>query len=152
MRTLRTTLAACLLALPLTTAWGDAPVKKPAVREIDLKEFRGKPTGQVQKPVVISNINELANSLGLCLKQQLPYQLAKDVDFEKERLLFIAWSGSDQDQLSFTTERCPKAPSFVTGVSFQYQRGVSADVRPHYRLFVVPKNVPWQLSEVSKTK
>ena len=147
MRTLlMAVLTTCCFTLSLTPAAANEPVKKAAVREIDLKEYKRTPSKLNQKPAVISNIGELAESLGMCLKEQLPYQLAKEVDFEKERLLFFAWSGSEDDKLTYEVKCCPKHRDDVTAVTFQYQRGATESRRSHFRLVVVPKNTPWSVA------
>ena len=144
MRTLlmTTVLTTCCFATPLASA--SEPVKKAEVRDVDLKELPRKPVGQVQKPAVITNISELAECLGFCLKERLPYELAKEVNFEKEQLLFFAWTGSGQDKLTFQIVNCAKQRNPVT---FQYQRGTTQDRRSHFRLVVVPKYSPWSVAD-----
>src|SRR5262245_36134062 len=148
MRTfLLAALATSCFALPLNTISADELVKKPAVREIILKELPRKPGGQIQKPAAISKISDLADCIGYCLKERLPYQLAENVDFKSEQILYVSWIGSEQDELSYKVDVCPKHREKVDGVTFLYVRGVKNAQHSHFRLIVVPKNTSWKVME-----
>jgi len=141
MRTLLTiVLTICSFSLHLLAS-ANEPVKKAAVREIELKELRIKPNRPFQKPVVIASLNELAKGLDMCLKEQLPHELAKHVDFKNEQILFFAWSGSSEDKFAFQMQECN-----VTKVTFQYERGRTDDARRHFRMIVMPKNASWSVA------
>ena len=71
MRTLLTiVLTLCDFSLHHVASANES-VNKAAVREIKLKELRIKPSRPFQKPVVITSLNELAQGLDMCLKEQL---------------------------------------------------------------------------------
>jgi hypothetical protein len=65
------------------------------------------------------------------------------VDFNKELLLYFAWSGSGGDKLSFKVADGKKEPVVV----FSYSRGLTDDVQMHYRLYAVAKNATWRIEE-----
>jgi hypothetical protein len=68
-------------------------------------------------------------------------RLKKEVDFAKEKLVFFAWSGSSGDQLFWKAEEGKKGPEIV----FSYKRGLTDDVRPHFRLIGIPKGMAWRV-------
>jgi|GEM_PF-2514676 len=107
------------------------------VKEIpttDLKiAFPEKPGG-ASKPEIITSAAELA--------QHTPLKAAgdgikKQVDFEKEKLVFIAWFGSSGDQFSMTV----RLSDDKLILAFQASPGLHADRYKHLRVFVVPKDV-----------
>ena len=98
MRTLLITLlTTCCFMMSLAAASGNEPVKKAAVRELDLQQIYPNASGQVDKPVVITTGAELRTKLDVCRKgdgTQRLEKLIQSVDFDKEQVLFFAWSGS----------------------------------------------------------
>src|SRR5215470_16034583 len=137
-------LAVATLALPVASAEGtnknDKNDKDAAVREIDLKGFtRARTTGVASKPTRITNAEGLAKAFPDTDQEWLD-QIAKQVDFEKDELLFFAWTGSGTDRLSFKVEETKKGPVVV----FSYQQGRGDDMpRPKFHLYAIAKN--WRI-------
>ena len=149
MRTLlATVLTTCCFYLTLTIDAANEPVKKAAVREIDPKDrLHQLPPGKFDKPIVVTSADQLEKKVVLCKKgggADLLIQLRKDVDFDKEQLLFFEWSGPADDKLTFQILNCPKRGN---PVSFQYHRGTTQGRRSHFRLVVVPKHTPWSVAD-----
>jgi hypothetical protein len=137
------TLAACCLALPLAWLLGDDRASKD-VREIDLKGLKQPADGRADKPAVITSAEELAKAIP---DEKARERIGKRVDFEKERLLYFAWTGSGQDRLSWSVNvLCSK--SGEREVVFHYERG-RAEARPHFRLLALPKDrrLTWRFGE-----
>jgi hypothetical protein len=134
-------LAAAALALSAASAEETNKKDKDAVvREIDLKGFtRTRTTGVATKPTRITNAEELAKAFPDTDKVWLK-RIAKQVDFEKEELLFFAWKGSATDILSFKIDQTRQGPVAV----FSYKQGFGDDVpRPQFRLYAIAKN--WRI-------
>ena len=108
-------LAAAALALPAASAEeANKKGKDALVRAIDLKGFRrDKTSGVALKPTKITNAEELAKAFPDTDKNWRD-QIARQVDFEKEELLFFAWTGSNTDRLSFKVEETRKGPSWFS--------------------------------------
>ena len=134
-------LAVAALALPVASAEeANKKDKDAVVREIGLKGFtRTRTTGVASKPTRITNAAELAKAFRDTDKEWLD-RIARQVDFEKEELLFFAWTGSATDRLSFKVEQTRRAPVVV----FSYKQGLGDDVpRPRFRLYAIAKN--WRI-------
>jgi len=134
-------LAVAALALPVASA--EEPNKKDkdaVVREIDLNGFtRARTKGVASKPTKITNAEELAKAFPDSDEEWLD-RIAKQVDFEKDELLFFAWTGSGTDRLSFKVEQTKKGPVVV----FSYKQGLGDDIpRPRFRLYAIAKN--WRI-------
>ncbi|MCS6865666.1 MAG: hypothetical protein RMJ56_06455 [Gemmataceae bacterium] len=103
---------------------------KPAVKEIDTKDFKlavdrdGKPTA----PTEIKTADELAKNAAL---KEAAEAIKKHVNFEKEKLVLFAWGGSGGDRITADA----KNPG-----TFNYSPGFTRDYRLHVKLFVVPKD------------
>ena len=133
-------------ALALSVASAQEANKKDkdaVVREIDLKGFtRTRTTGVATKPTRITNIEELAKAFPDTDKEWLD-RIARQVDFEKEELLFFAWKGSATDMLSFKIDQTRQGPIAV----FSYKQGFGDDVpRPQLRLYAIAKN--WRIESI----
>jgi hypothetical protein len=105
------------------------------VREIDLKGYAPDETdGDPTRPTRISTLDELAKVVP---NPQVRKQIAEQVDFDKEELLFFAWTGSNTDSLSFEVELTKYGPVAV----FHFVKGGGQD-RPHpkCRVYAVAKN------------
>ena len=146
MRTAMLAFTACSLLLSSAFADGQAPKGKTEyAREIDLPGYRGERNrGDVRKPTRITNANELVKAFPEAEWQEC---IAKQVDFSKEYLLFFAWRGSGQDTLTVQ-----KGRATVPGVEFLYTAGKSEDLRSHYHLFAVEKNLIWQVRRVGESE
>ncbi len=109
--------------------------KEPVVREIDLKGVKLEAVrGRLDKPTVIANAEELGKTFA---DEELRTRLKKEVDFAKQQMLYFAWSGSGGDKLE---------PKVEEGkVLFQYKPGLTRDLRPHFKLFVLPKDATWKI-------
>jgi hypothetical protein len=149
MRTLLTVLTTCCFSMPLTGAWANEPVKKAAVRELDLTDVYPFPSGKADKPIVFTNAKELMTKLNLCVKggKHRFEERLKSVDFDKEQVLFFARPGSVQEKLTFKINSCQKLPSVVTGVTFQFQRDPHGNRWSQFHLIVLPKNTPWSVAD-----
>jgi hypothetical protein len=138
MRTGMVLLGLCGLALPLGARAGEAGKKDPAaVREIDLKGYRGDAKGDVRKPTAITSAEELAKAFP---DKEWQERIAKQVDFGKEKLLLFRWAGSGGDRISPAAGKGDKAP-----VVFHYRAGLTDDLRRHFRLFAIPKDATWRV-------
>jgi hypothetical protein len=131
-------LAVAALALSLASA-GEANKndKDAVVREIDLNGFtRDETKGVASKPAKITNAGELAKAFPDRGEEWLA-KIARQVDFEKDELLFFAWTGSGTDKLSFKVEETKRGPVAV----FSYKQGLGDDIpRPRFRLYAIAKN------------
>src|SRR5262245_24522567 len=108
-------------------------------REIDLKGYRAeRPKGDVSKPTRITSAEELGKVIP---DKEWRDRITKQVDFTKEHLLFFAWAGSGQDKLSCEGDEDKKG----AGVVFNYSEGVTDDLRSHFRLYAIAKNVSWRV-------
>jgi hypothetical protein len=130
-------------ALSLAVASAEETNKKDkdaVVREIDLNGFaRAETSGVASKPAKITNVEELARAFPDRDGQWLD-RITKQVDFEKDELLFFAWTGSSTDRLSFKVEETKKGPVVI----FSYKRGLGDDIpRPRFRLYAIAKN--WRI-------
>jgi len=138
MRTEMLALAAFGLVL-LSAAYADETSKggkDAVVREIDLRGYsQGKTTGVATKPTKICNAEELAKVIS---DKEWRDRIAKQVDFDKEELLFFAWTGSPgTDALSFKVEETKNGPVVI----FNYKQGKGEDFpRPIFRLYALAKN------------
>src|SRR5262245_28054084 len=107
------TLALLLVGSGLSlTAAGDAG-KTDVAREVDLKGYRSdRPAEGTPKPTRITTAEELAKAVP---DKEWRDRIARQVDFAREQLLFVAWSGSGGDKLSFRVEAGKKGPVVVFG-------------------------------------
>jgi len=114
--------------------------KDGVARAIDLKDFtRTRTSGMATKPTKIANAEELAKAFPDTDKESRD-RIVQQVDFEKEALLFFAWTGSATDALSFKVEETKRGPIAV----FSYKPGRGDDVpRARFRLYAIAKN--WRI-------
>ena len=106
--------------------------KEAAVRALDVKvssPAKGRPT----EPTAITSAEELAKAIP---DEAAVAAVKKAVDFEREKVVYFAWSGSGQDKVTFATSAGAKGPE----VTFTYSPGRSRDVRPHVKLFALSKD------------
>jgi hypothetical protein len=127
-------------------AGDDLPKKEPAkaghalVRGIDLSGYTPEAAdGNPTKPTRITTADELAKAIP---NKGVRDRIAKEFDFDKEELLFFAWTGSNTDRLSVQVEQTDAGPMAV----FSFVKGQGEDF-PHSRcrLFVIAKN--WRVVE-----
>ncbi|MFO0881396.1 MAG: hypothetical protein U0840_29195 [Gemmataceae bacterium] len=72
--------------------------------------------------------------------------LAGQVDFKKEYLLVVVWSGSGGDKLTFEVQKGDKGSEAV----LKMQRGLTRDLRQHLKVFAFPKNLPYRMAGAKK--
>lgn len=103
---------------------------KPAVKEIPTKDLKITlpKGGKATEPTVIKTADDLAKSVPL---KDAADAIKKEVNFDKEKLVFFAWGGSGRDKI---------APDAKTPGTFAYTAGLTRDFRMHAHLFVVPKD------------
>jgi hypothetical protein len=134
-------LAAVALALPVASAEETNRKDRDAVvRQIDLQGFtRAATRGVASKPTRITNAEELAKAFPDTDEEWLA-RIARQVDFEKEELLFFAWTGSSTDRLSFKVDQTRNGPFVV----FSYERGRGEDMpHPRFHLYAVARS--WRI-------
>ena len=130
-------------ALALSVASADEPNRKDrdsVVREIDLQGFtRSRTSGVATKPTRITNAEELAKAFPDTDAEWLD-RIARQVDFEKNELLFFTWTGSSTDNLSFKVEQTRTGPVVV----FRFEPGRGEDM-PHaqFCLYAIARN--WRI-------
>lgn len=110
--------------------------KAPKARELDVKDLKveASATGLL-KPKKITSEKELAEEIKDKVSRDA---VAKKVDFDKEYVLLFKWSGSGGDKLSMTVK---KDTTGKEDAVFTVTRGLTRDLRPHIKLFAVPKGI-----------
>lgn len=68
--------------------------------------------------------------------------LKKQVDFDKRFVLVFAWSGSGRDHLDYVVME-----SFPERVQFKFRAGRTKDLRGHYRVYSLRKNVRYGFAD-----
>jgi hypothetical protein len=133
-------LAACGLLVPQAAAADDA-TKGPDVRPINIADIRPAPgeRGNVAMPTEIKSAEELAKAFP---DKDAQERIKKEVNFDRERLLFFSWAGSGQDKLTTAVVEDGGKKTAV----FTYQPGRTRDLRPHRHLFAVNKGVAWRVA------
>ena len=134
-----TRLFVCVLLLASSFALAAEPRKAsdPPARSIAIDGAnRQFPAGNADKPTVITNEKELAAAF---TDKETQARLTKEIDFTKEKLLFFAWSGSGQDQLTAGAQKVSEE------IIFTLKRGRTRDLRSHFRLFAVEKEAKWKV-------
>jgi hypothetical protein len=111
--------------------------KGDAVRPLDVK-VEAPAKGRVTEPTVIGSADDLAKAIP---DEAAVAAVKKAVDFEKEKVVYFAWSGSGQDKLTFATSAAGKVPE----VTFTYAPGKTRDLRPHLKLFALPRDATYKV-------
>jgi hypothetical protein len=122
-------------AIPIlfASAFAMADEKKPAtVRALDVK-VDGEVAARFGSPVVIADSDQLATAIK---DEAAVAAVKKAVDFDKEQVVYFAWSGSGQDKVTFAAGSDAKGPNVI----FTYTAGRTRDVRSHKKLFALPKD------------
>jgi hypothetical protein len=128
-------------ALALLDAAEPTDPRAPAPREIKLARGKLDPVRErFDRPRVAATAEELAK---LVPDKDAQGAIAKEVDFKKEQLLLFRWSGSGQDSLSFRTNKIEDGEEVV----FSYTPGRTRDLRPHAKLYAVPKKMTYRLGK-----
>jgi hypothetical protein len=117
-------LLACLVLS--TTAHADA------VKEIALKGLKtDKPSFDRDLPQA-TEIRAIAELKKIFTQKEVVEEISKQVDFDKQKLVFFVWTGTGVDTLTARVDK--------DDVTFIYRRGGTLDVRYHYHLFAIPKD------------
>jgi hypothetical protein len=116
------------------------------VQEISLKglEPGGKSkTGAPKQPVVLNDVQDLSNVLFGAGPADMEFlaKIAKQVDFQKQQLLYFRWAGSGQDTIKPVVKMAPKGALVV----FEYTPGLTRDLRQHAKLFVIARGAKWEI-------
>jgi hypothetical protein len=119
---------ACAMALVL--AFGASASADDKVKEIDLKDLKVKfvEGGKATAPAEIKTADDLKKNAAL---KDAAEDIAKKVDFSKEKLVLFWWGGSGGDKI---------AADAKTAGTFNLTRGLTRDFRMHVHLFAVPKD------------
>src|SRR5262249_27336252 len=133
---MRLSLLVVLLAVPVALADDARPKdKKTVAREIKVK---GLPTGTgvLKEPTKITTKEQLEKAI---TDKDLRETILKEVDLDKEFLLFFQWGGSGGDKLQVSEDD--------SKVTFTYSRGSTDDLRRHTRLYALPNKTEYKLSK-----
>ncbi len=129
--------AACGLLLSLAANADDTKV---TVKEFSLRGVKlDQVMGRIGKPLEITDDDELAKTFP---DKEVRDRLKKDADPATYKLVYFAWSGSGQDKLTYRVSDGEKKE-----VIFVYTPGRTRDLRAHFRLFAVLKEVPVKLGQ-----
>lgn len=126
---------AALLVAPALFAEDKSPVKEVPTK--GLKIAFPKMPGGIKKPEIVTSAAQLAESPAL---KGAADEIGKQIDFDKQKLVFVAWSGSSGDKLLMETKFADtKPPNTKLVVTYRVTPGAETDLYKHTRLFVVPK-------------
>jgi hypothetical protein len=136
----RTMMALCWLLLVGMVGAADKPVAP--IRELEgiqPKEDAFRPARPL-RPLVLKSVEKAARYLS----EEDVARLKKEVDFAQQVVLLFAWQGSGQDRLTYEV-----AESSPEKVAFERQPGLTRDLRPHVRVYVVSADVAWTVDGVA---
>jgi hypothetical protein len=71
-------------------------------------------------------------------------QIARQVHFTREYVLYLHWNGVADDELSFATEQGPH-------IVIRFTPGGAKNKEMHDHVFAVPKQATWKLLETKKS-
>src|SRR5262249_41031259 len=102
--------------------------------------------GKALEPSEIKTAEELSKSVLFATGSA--EKVAKEVNFEKEKLVLFVWSGSGQDKIT---------GALVTGekkvtAQFVFSPGFTKDLRRHFLVFVVPKDAEVKVERAERGK
>lgn len=143
---MRYAIAICLGVMITCAAIADDAKKdsKLEVKEIDLSGFKfDRPKGRADKPTAITSADELAKTVTI---EEARKRIAKEADFGKQQVIWFAWSGSGGDKVTASVADGDKGPEVV----FQFERGLTRDLRGHIRAFVIPAKAGWRVEQKKK--
>ncbi len=135
MKSVMCAMAAVLLAVPVR---GENP---PEVKPLNLKgvTFDFTKGGNVPTPVELKTAVQLDKTL-LLSDDAGRKLLAKQVDFDKFKLVVFVWSGSGGDKLTGALVKRGGTAQFT------YSPGATDDLRRHAHIFAVPKDAKVELT------
>lgn len=124
-----------LAAIP---AFADDKLEVRLLKDVKPKESEkyGEP-----KPVEITTADELAKSTAFDDANR--DAVKKAVNFDKEKLVVLAWSGSGQDRITPELKTTNKKLTAV----FTYSAGATDDLRRHAFAFAVPKDAKVEVTK-----
>jgi len=96
-----------------------------------------KADGIEQKPIEITSPEDFAKHFGEKGLEHVKGQ----VDFSKEKVLWVTWTGSGSSSLDFTTQECKG--QFKVKVYVYTPQIATADNRMNGGLLVMPKDAVW---------
>ncbi|MBO0698919.1 MAG: hypothetical protein J2P46_11035 [Zavarzinella sp.] len=129
--------AVCLAVFAATAGVLPADPKDVAVRALDVT-VESPAKGKATEPTVIRSADELAKAIS---DKAAVAAVKKAVDFDKEQVVYFAWAGSGQDQVTAAGSVGAKGLE----VTFTYAPGRTRDLRTHARLFAVPKGATYKV-------
>jgi hypothetical protein len=133
-------MALCWLLLVGMVGAADKPVAPMRELEgIQPKEDAFRPARPL-RPLVLKSVEKAARYLS----EEDVARLKKEVDFAQQVVLLFAWQGSGQDRLTYEV-----AESSPEKVAFERQPGLTRDLRPHVRVYVVSADVAWTVDGVA---
>lgn len=120
-----------LVAVALSLVVPAYAVAAEEIKEIKLEGFKptGRPMTRATMPTEIKTADELAKTF---TQEEVVAAIKKEVNFDKQKLVFFAWAGSGQDKVSGEMGK--------EEAVFTYKPGLTRDLRTHHHLFVVPKD------------
>jgi hypothetical protein len=131
----RSTTMTIRLFATVLTCLAFSTVTRADVKEISLKGLKAdNPKSSVTKPTEIKTAVELEKAFP---QKDTVDAIKKEVDFDKQKLVFFAWSGSGGDKITATADK--------DDVTFTYKGGLTRDIRPHYHLFAIPKDAKFKV-------
>jgi hypothetical protein len=121
---------------------GNAQGRQPAkneVRKAPVRHLRGiRAEGFGGKPTKITTAKEFARRFG----EQAAAKAGSQVDFAKEKVLLVTWTGSSSSYLTFAVKKGPGQVKVVAAV--KTPSPALADHRPRGGLIVMPKGASWE--------
>ncbi len=130
-------IVAALFAGSVLLAAEDKKDDKPTVKEIPTKDLKITPpkTGKVTEPTTITSAEDLAKNP---IVGGAADDIKKQIDFDKQKLVVFAWSGSGGDSVTASIGADSDKKSIVY---VEYIRGKTRDLRQHVHLFAAPKDL-----------
>ncbi len=127
--------------LVLSLAGRADDTKEKPVKEISLKGLKLKQVeGNFGKATEIASEADLTKTFPEEEAQKL---IKKEVNFERQKLLYFAWSGSGQDRMNVDV----KEEGGKKEIVFTFLPGRTKDYRPHFHLYAVSKDVPYRVGK-----
>lgn len=112
------------------------------VKEIELKGLKADvPMTRPDQPTEIKTAEELAKVFP---QKEVVDSISKNVDFSKQKLVFFAWAGSGGDKIT--------AAAAMDEITFTYKGGLTRDLRPHFKLFAIPKESKFKFEKAKSGK
>jgi hypothetical protein len=126
----------CLLGLATAVFAGEkapvGPIKKLALKQSRDSFGKVMAKSSRKKPLLIEDAATAAKYFS---KDELK-ALAKEMDFKTQKLVVFAWSGSGGDKLTHAVME-----SYPEQIRFQCKRGRTKDLRSHWYVYALRKNV-----------